>query len=130
VKTYGTFARNFSADSAILGGVPVDEEDTAWGVGMEFGSASRFAKFGLGYFHVEANSVIAQFTDSDLFDGFTNHRGWLFYASRKIAPGVQVNMTFLDSDSIKNSGGVGGPFGPSSTDADRKRFQTDLMVKF
>jgi hypothetical protein len=130
VKTYGTVVRNFTADSAILGGVPVGEEDSAWGAGIEVGNASRVAKFGFGYFHVEANSVIAQFTDSDLFDGFTNHRGWLVYASRKIAPGVEVKMTFLDSDSIKNSGAAGGPFGASSTDADRKRLQTDLMVNF
>lgn len=130
VELYATTVRNFSADDAVLSGFPVGAEDTAWGVGLEIGNAKRFVKLGAGYFHVEANAVVAPFTDSDLFDGKTNRRGWIFYASRSLLPGVALNLTFSDSDSIKNTGGAAGPFATSSADADRKRLQTDLAVSF
>lgn len=130
VLLYGSLVTNFTADDAILGGIPVDEENLAWGAGIELGSSKRLVKLGAGYFYVEANSVISQFTDSDLFDGFTNRRGWIFYASRRLADGVDLTVTFLDSDSIKNSGGALGPFAVSSSDADRKRLQTDLIFAF
>jgi hypothetical protein len=130
LELWGAAARNFTADDAVIAGFAVDEEDTAWGLGLEIGSAKEIVSLGAGFFHVEANSVVAQFTDSDLFDGFTNRRGWMFYASRRLFPGVDLNVTFFDSDSIKNTGGAAGPFATSAEDADRKRLQTDLVVSF
>jgi hypothetical protein len=123
---YGTYVQNFNADSDVIGGFPVDEEDTAWSAGFEIGSSSRWAKLGVGYFHIEANSVVAQFTDSDLMDGFTNRRGWLFYVSKMLAPGVVFKLELFDSDSIKNS----PPFSTSGADGDRKRFRTDLVFTY
>ena len=126
LEVYGTYIRNFTADSAVLGGFPEDEEDTAWGAGFEIGSSSKWVKFGAGYFYVEANSVVAQFTDSDLFDGLTNRRGWAVYGSRRLAPGVELKVEFLDSDSIDN----GVAYLISDSNGDRKRLRTDLKFKF
>jgi hypothetical protein len=126
LELYGTFVKNFEADSATIGGISVDEEDEALGLGFELGSSKKWVKLGVGYFRLEANSVIAQFTDSDLFDGLTNRRGWLLYASRRLAPGVELKLEFFDSDSIKNS----TPFQTSVGNGDRKRFRTDIQFKY
>jgi hypothetical protein len=126
LKVYGTYIRNFTADPAVVGGFLEDEEDTAWGGGLEIGSPKNWAKLGVSYFHVEANSVVAQFIDSDLFDGLTNRRGWYLYASKRLAPGIEVKMEFFDSDSIKNDVG----FATSVANADRKRFRTDLVFSY
>jgi hypothetical protein len=139
ILVYGTAIRNFLADDSIIDGRRVDEEDTAWGYGLEVGSAKKWFKLGAGYFNVEANSVVSLFTDSDLFDGFTNRRGWVVYGSRQLAKGTQVNVTFFNSDSIRNSGAFSGcrddvagcgPFTDSVEDADRSRLQTDIIFKF
>ena len=127
---YGTWVRNFTADSAVIGGFDLDSEDTAWGVGLEVGRASALAKLGLGFFHIEANAVVAPFTDSDLFDGRTNRRGWMFYVSRDLVEGVSLKLEYLDSDSIENTGGGAGPFAESIEHADRKRLRTDLVIVF
>jgi hypothetical protein len=139
ILVYGTAIRNFLADDAIIDGRRIDEEDTAWGYGLEVGSAKKWVKLGAGYFNVEANSVISLFTDSDLFDGFTNRRGWVVYGSRQLAKGTQLNVTLFNSDSIRNSGSFSGcrddeagcgPFTSSVEDADRTRLQTDIVFKF
>ena len=91
---YGKYVRNFTADPAVIGGFPVDEEDTAWSSGFEIGSSSRWVELGVGYFHIEADSVVAQFTDSDLMDGFTNRRGWLFYVSKMLVQCLRNLLAF------------------------------------
>lgn len=136
VLLYGTAVRNLLADSTVhSSGVSVDEEDFAWGAGVEVGSSSEWFKLGAGFFEVEANAVVAQFMDSDLFDGFTNRKGWIVYGSKKVARGTEVSFTFFDGDSLKNTGGAAGPFfenlSPAAwTTFDRKRLQTNLIFKF
>src|SRR5262245_51911792 len=101
ITVYGTMVRNFDADSSVINGIGVGEEDMAWGAGIELGS-SKIVKFGVAYFEVEANSVVAQFTDSDLFDGFTNREGFMFYLSREIAKNSEFKLTLFNSDSIED----------------------------
>jgi hypothetical protein len=127
---YATAVKNFTADSQIINGIDVDEEDMAYGFGFELGSASRFVKLGIGYFRVEANSVIAQFTDSDLFDGFTNRQGFVLYASRKMGQNTEFRLTAFDSDDIEDEGRAGGPFAPSLANADRQRVQADVIFSY
>jgi hypothetical protein len=142
ITVYATYARNLEADSfdfiapaGPMAGtlVPVDDEDTAWGLGFEVGDKKKNVFFGAGYFSVEANSVVATFTDSDLFDGFTNREGFIVYATRQVAKNVDFKLTYFDSDEIEDSGdflGANGPFFRSLINADRRLLQADIEMKF
>lgn len=122
---YGHYARNFDAASSDL--FPAaNDEDTGWGLGVEVGDKKKYVKLGAGYYRVEANFWPAQFTDSDLFDGETNRKGWTFYGSRQILPNTDLNVTLFWSDSLRTSNG----FETSLNRSERVRLQTDLVVKF
>ncbi len=124
VTFYGTFAQNFDADAFGVDG----SEDTAYSAGVEVGSKKKFAKVGVAYFHAEANSVIAIFMDSDALDSHTNRKGIVAYGSRQLGDHVDFNLTYFDSEEIdSNSLGL---LGPSLDGADRKRLQTDIVLKF
>jgi hypothetical protein len=126
VTLFGTVVRNFEAEDDVLGGVSVDDEDMAWGGGLQLGDKRRWVQLQGGWYHVEANSVLAQFTDSDLFDGFTNREGWMVQATRELKRNVDLRFELLDSDSIENA----TPFATSVEGADRKRMRFDLELKF
>jgi hypothetical protein len=135
VTFWGTWAQNLAADGAIVDGIFVGAEDQAYGFGVEAGDAKKLLRFGFGYNHVEANAVPAQYTDSDLFDGRTNRRGWMIYGFREVAPNTELRFTLFDGHPIKTtaSGTGDGPFNISaSTDsqASRRRLQADLNMKF
>jgi len=138
MKVYGTYARNLSADSFVFNdgmnpAISVDEEDNAYGLGFEIGSKKKTVALGLGYFHLEANSVVGQFTDSDLFDGKTNREGFIFYGARQVAKNTDFKLTFFSGEEIEDDGASfssGGPFTSSLGDADRMRLQADIEVKF
>ncbi len=122
VLAYFHYAQNTDADDATTG----DEEDTGWGVGIEVGDKKKIAKLGFGYYELEANFFPAQFTDSDLFDGFTNREGFTVYGSKQIWKNTDLNVTFFMGDEIED--GIG--FVNSTVEADRMRLQTDIVVKF
>jgi hypothetical protein len=123
---YGQIAKNFSADSSDIFGA-AGKEDTGWGVGVEVGDKKKYVMLGVGYFSFEANFWPAQFTDSDLFDGFTNRKGWAFYGSREILPNTELSVQLFVSDELRPST---TSFPTSVSGADRLRLQTDLLVKF
>jgi hypothetical protein len=119
---YATVAQNFDAES-----VPgASKEDTAWGFGIELGNKKQFAQLGAGYFHIEANAFPALFIDSDLFDGKTNRKGFVFYGARSIWKNTDFKVAFTSSDEIED----GPVFNESVVDADRYRLQTDVVFKF
>jgi hypothetical protein len=120
---YAQAIKNFDASS--LPGQSHAEDD-AYGFGFELGDNARFVKIGAGWFHVEANSVMSQFTDSDLFDGFTNRQGLMFFASRKVTPNVELRLTFFDAKEIEDE----AAFAVSAANADRKRVQADAILSF
>jgi hypothetical protein len=123
---YGQIAKNFDAvDSQIFGAA--GKEDTGWGVGVEVGDKKKLVMLGVGYFSYEANFWPAQFTDSDLFDGFTNRKGWAFYGAREILPNTELSVQIFMSDELRPST---TSFPTSVSGADRLRLQTDLLVKF
>lgn len=125
VLVYGHYARNL--DSGVIADFTASDEDSGWGVGAEIGDKKKFAKLGFGYYALEANFFPARFTDSDLFDGFTNRKGFTVYASRQVLPNTDLNVTFFKSDELRS----GLPtFTRSVSNADRMRLQTDLVVKF
>ena len=123
---YGQIAKNFDADSSEIFG-SAGKEDIGWGLGVEVGDKKKYAMLGVGYFFYEANFWPAQFTDSDLADGFTNRKAWAFYATREILPNTELGVTLLVSDEIRPST---SSFATSVSGADRIRLQTDLIVKF
>ena len=125
ILVYGQFAQNLAAQS------PDGSQDQGWGVGVEVGDKKR-VMIGAGYYHLEANFSPAQYTDSDLFDGFTNRKGFLVYAAREIFTNTELGMTFFSGDAIEDGAAfdIGTATGTTVPSADRFRLQTDLMVKF
>jgi hypothetical protein len=126
ILVYGHLAKNLAA-SSIEG-----DEDIGWGVGVEVGDKKRFVMIGGGYYHVEANFSPAQFTDSDLFDGYTNREGFLVYLARELFPNTELNVTFFSGEEIEDdlAFDIGALTGSTVESAERFRLQTDLVVKF
>jgi hypothetical protein len=125
ILVYGHIAQNIDADS-IAG-----DEDIGWGAGIEIGDKKNFVMIGGGYYHLEANFSPPQFTDSDLFDGFTNREGFLVYLSREIFKNTELNVTAFSGEEIEDDAefdlSVVDPGVPS---AERYRLQWDIVVKF
>jgi hypothetical protein len=131
---WGTYVRNFTADSGIVDGVPVDDESDAYGFGVEIGDAA-LVRLGVAYNHVEANGVLGLYTDSDLFDGFTNREGFGIYAAHAFSPYSEFKLTLWEGEPIKTtaSGANNGPYNISTSSdqgANRKRLQADVNFKF
>jgi hypothetical protein len=128
ILLYGHFAQNLDADSPP--GVGLDDEDIGWGAGIEIGDKKRIM-IGGGWYHVEANFSPPQFTDSDLFDGFTNREGFLVYAARELFSNTELNLTFFSGDEIEDDPAFDlTTVDPDVPSAERYRLQTDLVVKF
>jgi hypothetical protein len=126
VMVYGHYARNLDSDSVIAG---IGDEDEGWGIGVEVGDKTKYVKLGGGYYHVEANFSPPQFTDSDLFDGYTNREGFLAYASRQLFSNTDLNVTLFSGQEIEDD----PAYNSLITDpdgAERFRLQTDIVVKF
>jgi len=122
---YATWSNNLTAEPSVV--TAAEEDDTAWGVGVEMGDKKKLARLGAGYWRIEANAFPSQFIDSNLFDGFTNRRGWVAYASRSLWKNTDVNVTAFFSDEIRDDV---PPYGDSVPDAERIRRQADLVFKF
>ncbi|MCP3985089.1 MAG: hypothetical protein GY723_11920 [bacterium] len=125
VLIFGHYARNL--DAGKVSSFTGSDEDTGWGVGLEVGDKKKYLKLGFGYYAVEANFFPAQFTDSDLFDGRTNRKGFTLYGSKQILSGTDLNITLFQSNELRSGLPV---FASSVRNADRLRLQTDLVVKF
>jgi hypothetical protein len=126
ILVYGHYARNFSAERSVSAPA-AGKEDTGWGLGLEVGDKKGVAKLGVGYYRSEANFWPAQFTDSILFDGRTNRKGWNFYGSRQLLPGTDFNVGLYVSEPLRKTL---PDFANSVALADRVRLQTDLVVHF
>ena len=93
------------------------------------------------YASIGRNATMALFTDSDMFEGFTNAKGWYFAAERQLWRGVRVRGAYMISNQL--AAGVRArptrvagalrhrvadrrlaPF--RTTTLDRQRFQLDL----
>ena len=146
LTVYGSYSNNLDASRGALVAAPVGpftvttlgagEDPEAWGVGMEVGDKKKWVKAGFGFWHIEANAFPSMFTDSDLFDGFTNREGWAVYTSRNLLKNVDLNFTAFISDPIKTGGPYNGQSavpptgGGSVAGSDRVRTQLDLVIKF
>jgi len=134
---WGTLAYNFSAESGTVLGAQVDSDATAYGFGIEIGDAKALFLLGVEYSHVPANAVLSLYTDSDMFDGYTNREGFGVYLARELAANTELKLSLWDGEPIKTtaSGGGNGPYNPNTwtsanQQANRRRFQADVNFKF
>ena len=82
--------------------------------------------------------TIRLFTDSDVFDGRTNGKGWFLYGTRQLWTNVDFNMELFISEELDNdifgATGNAGPLPDPWQDAvlfhDRIRLRTDISVRF
>lgn len=126
ILVYGHIAQNLEASS------PAGDQDLGWGAGVEIGDKKKLALLGGGYYYLEANFSPSQFTDSDLFDGYTNRKGFLVYLTREVFANTDMTVTFFSGDAIEDGAAfdIGAVTGEDTPSADRYRLQTDISVKF
>jgi hypothetical protein len=140
-KVYVALARNFSAErTTFVSGASTlraSKEDDASGIGLEIGSPKQLALVGVAWFHVEANAVVSSLTESDFFDGFTNREGFSVYLTRELVKNVDFRLQYFDAEEIEDdmlfdaAGAVIiNPFAASLSNADRRRFRADIILKF
>lgn len=133
---WGTIAYNFTAEAGTVSGVPVDADATAWGFGIEFGDPKALFLLGVEYTYIPANAVLALYTDSDMFDGYTNREGFGVYLARELAANTELKLSLWDGEPIKTTGSTpNGPYNPTGLtsayqQANRRRFQADVNFKF
>jgi hypothetical protein len=139
ILAYGNVVRNFTARNT--DGFGAGKEDLGWSAGLEVGDKKRWVGLGAAYFEVEANATPSNFTDSDLFDGRTNGKGWYFKIVRQIFKNTDLQAEAFLSEPLND--GIFGPTGSAGGDddppseftsavqnLDRLRFRLDLIVKW
>ena len=109
-------------------------QNVGYGIGVDVGNA-EFLKMSFLYALVERNAAVAAFTDSDMFDGFTNARGIMIGAERILAPGAQPNCAAQTQDNLPALFCDTTALNPlladyRRTSLDRWRLQVDLRVDF
>jgi hypothetical protein len=71
-------------------------EPDGWGFGVQIGTP-EILELRAMWAQLERNSTVALFTDSDLFDGFTNAKGWHVSLARKLSPNVTLRLTYYSA---------------------------------
>lgn len=127
ITIYGNVSSNLSAERSAVTPLLVGKNDLAWGVGGEIGDKKKWVKLGMGYWHIEANAFFSQFIDSDLFDGYTNRKGFAWYLSKEIMKNTEVSLTTFWSKPIETEL---PEFDNSVPKAYRVRVQADMILKF
>jgi len=124
ILVYGNVANNFTAQNTT--GFGAGKESLALSAGLAIGDKKKWAQLGATYFWIQANAVPAVFTDSDLFDGTTNAKGWSIYGSKQILANTDLAFKLFLKEPLDD----GILHAPSVADSDRIRIQTDVIVKF
>ena len=120
-----------------------DSENDGWMAGAEFGSLD-LVRLTVMYASIGRNATMALFTDSDMFEGFTNAKGWYFSAERQLWRGVRVRGAYMVANQLSPSAScerrslalcdTASQIAPAravpQTTLDRQRFQLDLTVDF
>ena len=122
VLVHAHFVKNL--DAASLPGE--GKQDSGWGVAVEVGDPKQIVLLGVGYYSLEADSAPALYTDSDLFDGFTNREGWAFYGTRQVFSNTELTFELFMSDALDSS----PLFATSIAGSERFRLRSDVVVKF
>lgn len=120
-----------------------ESEDRMWAFGATFGTP-EFVRLTAMWARIERNGTMSLFTDSNLFDGFTNVKGWFVSAEREIVRGVRVRGSFITTSPAEEEcaaadRGLENCDIPSQienfglyrqTTLDRTRWQFDVLVDF
>lgn len=120
-----------------------DSENDGFMAGALFGSVD-LVQLTVMYARIGRNATMALFTDSDMFEGFTNAKGWYFAAERQLWRGVRVRGAYMIANQLNEECELAdqslalcdtasqiallAPY--RTTTLDRQRFQFDLMVDF
>ena len=118
-------------------------ENLGWMAGVELGSV-ELVQLTVMFASIGRNATMAIFTDSDMFEGFTNAKGWYFAAERELWRGVRVRGAYMIANQLENECKLAevslalcdtatqianlAPY--RATTLDRQRFQFDLTVDF
>ncbi|UCG52802.1 MAG: putative porin [Candidatus Latescibacterota bacterium] len=125
VTAFGGYSGNLDAEPSDT--FTVGKENMAYNFGVEVGDKKKTIKFGVAWYHVEANAFPSQFIDSDLLDGHTNRKGVMVYGDRQVFKGTDFGFKLFASDAIKDD--LPG-FEDSVENSERTRLQVDLVYKF
>jgi len=71
-------------------------EPDGWGFGIEIGTPEILQVRAM-WARLERNSTVALFTDSDLFDGYTNAKGWHVSVARKLSDHVTLRLSYYSA---------------------------------
>jgi hypothetical protein len=124
ITLYGSVSSNLSAQSSDLLGV--GRKDFGWGVGAEVGNKKEWGMLGIGYYDIEANAMFSQLIDSDLFDGRTNRKGFIFYGAKQVLKNTELALTtFWSRPSDDNP-----VLANSVPKSNRVKVQADMKFKF
>jgi hypothetical protein len=71
-------------------------ESDGWGFGIEIGKPEVLQVRAM-WAQLGRNSTVALFTDSDLFDGYTNAKGWYVSVARKLSDHVTLRLSYYSA---------------------------------
>lgn len=122
--------RSLQVHADYIRNLAVSDRDAAFTAGVTYGRAAepRSWEIGYGFQRVQKDAVFAQFVDSDIGGGNTDHRAHLFHAAYALARGWLVNATWqlaetdLDVPAAVDGGLLHG--------RDYRRLQLDLNFRF
>lgn len=104
---FSDFSKNVNASRGLVmnPGCPVagctpDENGLAWMVGFDIGDSREYFRFRMLYAWLEANAFPAQFVDDDLFDAFTNSKGFYWDLSRQLTKNIYANFEVFYGEAI------------------------------
>lgn len=122
-----------------------DGDNDAWAAGFSFGDLDH-VRFSALYGDVRRNGTISMFTDSVVFDGLTNIKGWYLMLERRMTPFMRVRGSFGKTRASEQTCLVtltepencDTAFAASpvlleqfrKTQRDRMRLQLDMLVEF
>jgi hypothetical protein len=124
ILVYGNVANNFSAQNTTV--FNAGKESLAASAGFEIGDKKKWLQLGAGYFWIQANAVPAVFTDSDLFDGRTNSKGWAIYGAKQVLANTDLKFKLFLKEPLDDQ----ILHAPAVVNSDRIRIQSDVVVKF
>jgi hypothetical protein len=102
------------------------DDDLAWLVGFQIGDSKEVVRFRMHYAELEANAFPAQLVDSDLFDGLTNRKGFVWDLTKRVMKNTDASVTAFLSDRLEDGEG----YLNSTAGAKRFRLQANMVWSF
>ncbi|MBW2395096.1 MAG: putative porin [Deltaproteobacteria bacterium] len=112
--------------SHLLRNHDAEDQDLAYGVGIQLGDKRRVVQLKAGYFRVEANAWPGRFVDSPLLAGRANQQVYVAQAIREVLQNTDLELTLFVGNPVE----TGSAFNSSLFGSERILLQTDLIVRF